>query len=109
MSLEEAILYKVSHLAPAQQEEMLRFADALQHRSPARLVPSRDRSRETDWLKENRGKYTDQWVVVEGARLVAADADALKAYAAAKAAGIHVPFVIHVCPEDPLPFVPAWS
>jgi len=109
MSLEEAILDKVRRLPPAKQEEVLRFADVLQHRSATRLVPSRDRSRETVWLKENRGKYAGQWVVVEGARLVAADADALKAYAAAKAGGIEVPFLIHVCPEDPLPFVPAWS
>jgi hypothetical protein len=108
MSLEEAILEKVRHLPPAKQEEVLRFADRLQHRSPARIVPSRDRSREIEWLKENRAQYVDRWVVVEGDRLVAADSDALKAYDAAIAGGIEVPFLIHVLPEDPLPFVPAW-
>jgi hypothetical protein len=108
MSLEEAILEKVRRLPPAKQEEVLRFADGLQHRSLVRRVPPRDRSREIDWLKENRAKYTDQWVVVEGDRLIAADADAHKAFAAAKAAGIEVPFLIHVLPEDPLPFVPGW-
>ncbi|MBI4905152.1 MAG: hypothetical protein HY820_16070 [Acidobacteria bacterium] len=108
MSLEEAILEKVRHLPPAKQEEVLRFADRLQHRPPARMVPFRDRSREIEWLKENRAKYLDQWVVVEGDRLVAADPDGVKAYDAAIAAGIEVPFLIHVLPEDPLPFVPAW-
>jgi len=108
MSLEEAIIDKVRRLPPAKQEEVLRFADGLQHQSPVRMVPSRDRSREIGWLKENRAKYADQWVVVEGDRLIAADTDAHKVFAAAKAAGIEVPFLIHVLPEDPLPFVPAW-
>jgi len=108
MSLEEAIIDKVRRLPPGKQEEVLRFADGLQHQAPARMVPSRDRSREMDWIKENRAKYPDQWVVVEGDRLIAADADAHKVFAAAKAAGIEVPFLVHVLPEDPLPFVPGW-
>jgi len=108
MSLEEAILDKVRRLPPAKQEEVLRFVDGLQHRSPVRMVPSRDRSREMDWLKENRVKYADQWVVVEGDRLIAADVDAHKVFTAAKAAGIEVPFLVHMLPDDPLPFVFAW-
>lgn len=109
MSLEEAILDKARRLPLAKQEEVLRFADDLQQRTPARFVPSRDRSREIEWPRANRPKYADQWVVVEGDRLIAADADALKAYAAAAAAGIDVPFLIHVLPEDEVPFVPAWT
>jgi hypothetical protein len=108
MSLEEAILDKVRQLPPAKQEEVLRFADGLQHQSRMRMVPSRDRSREMDWIKENRAKYADQWVVVEGDRLIAADRDGHKSFATAKAAGIEVPFLVHVLPEDPLPFVPGW-
>ena len=72
------------------------------------MVPSRDRSREMEWLKENRAKYANQWVVVEGDRLIAADADGHTAFVAAKAAGIEVPLLIHVLPEDPLPFAPGW-
>lgn len=108
MSLEEAILDKVRRLPPAKQEEVLRFADGLQHQPPVRMGPSRDRTLEMDWIKENRAKYADQWVVVEGDRLIAADADAHKAFAAAKAEGIEVPFLVHVLPEDPLPLVPGW-
>ena len=108
MSLEEAILDKVRRLPPAKQEEVLRFADGLQHQTAVRTVPSRNRTREMDWIKDNRSKYADQWVVVEGDCLIAADADAHKVFAAAKAAGIEVPFLVHVLPEDPLPFVPGW-
>jgi hypothetical protein len=108
MSLEEAILDKVRRLPPAKQEEVLRFADALQHRSPLRPAASRDRTREMGWIRENRARYADQWVVVEDDRLIAADADAHKVFVAAKAAGIEVPFLVHVLPEDPFPFIPGW-
>jgi hypothetical protein len=108
MSLEEAILDKVRRLPPAKQEEVLRFADGLQRHATARMVPSRDRTREMKWIDENRAAYADQWVAVDGDRLIAAGVDPLKIFAAAKAEGIQVPFVVHVLPEDPLPFVPGW-
>jgi hypothetical protein len=72
------------------------------------MVPSRDRTNEIRWIDENRAAYADQWVAVEGDRLIAAGIDPLKVFAAAKAEGIGVPFVVHVLPEDPLPFVPGW-
>ena len=108
MSLEEAILDKVRRLPPAKQEEVLRFADGLERNAASRRVPSRDRSSEMKWLDENRAAYADQWVGVEGDRLVAANEDPLKVFSAAKAEGIATPFVVHVLPEDPLPFVPGW-
>ena len=60
MSLEEAILDKIRSLPRTKQEEVLRFADRLQQESPVRIVPSRDRSREMDWIRENRATYADQ-------------------------------------------------
>ena len=108
MSLEEAILDKVRRLPIARQEEVLRFADGLSGEPATRQVPVRDRRREMAWIRENRARYADQWVVVDGDSLIAADADGHKAFAAAKAAGIEIPFLIHVLPEDPLPFVAGW-
>jgi Family of unknown function (DUF5678) len=108
MSLEEAILEKVRRLPPAKQEQVLRFADRLQRNAPIRTVPSRDRTKETKWIDENRAAYADQWVAVEDGRLVAAGVDPLRVFAAAKEQGIQTPFVVHVLPEDPLPFVPGW-
>jgi hypothetical protein len=107
VSLEEAIMDKVRRLPPAKQEEVIRFADGLQ-RNTARMVPPHDRTREMKWIDENRAAYTDQWVTVEGDRLVVAGVDPLKVFAEAKAQGIRTPFVVHVLPEDPLPFVPGW-
>lgn len=108
MSLEEAILDRVRRLPPAKQAEVLRFADGLQRNAAARKVPSRDRFSEMKWLDENRAAYADQWVAVEGDRLISANEDPLKVFSAAKAVGIQTPFVVHVLPEDPLPFIPGW-
>jgi hypothetical protein len=107
VSIEEAILETVRRLPPAQQEAVLRFAHELQP-PPAKIVPLRGRSRETQWIEEHRADYAHQWVSVEGDRLILANHDPLKVFAAAKAAGIESPFVVHVLPEDPLPFVPGW-
>jgi hypothetical protein len=108
MSLEEAILDKVRRLPASQQEEVLRFADGLQHSAAARIVGARDRTSEMKWINEHRAAYADQWVAVEGSRLVAAGTGAFKVFSAAKAEGIRSPFIVHVLPEDPLPFVPGW-
>jgi len=108
MGLEEAILDRVRRLPPAKQEEVLRFADGLQQTQTARKVPYRDRTRELKWIAANRFAYADRWVAVEGARLIAADSDPLKVFAAAKSEGVQIPFVVHVLPEDPLPFIAGW-
>ena len=108
MSLEEAILDTVRRLPPAKQEEVLRFADGLERSATARMVLSHDRTKEIQWIDDNRAAYADQWVAVEGDRLIAAGIDPLNVFAAAKAEGIRVPFVVHVLPGDPLPFVPGW-
>jgi len=91
MDLEEAILDKVRRLPPAKQEEVLRFADGLQRSATARMVPSRDRTKEMKWIDENRAAYTDQWVAVEGDCLITAGMDPLKVFATAKAKGIQIP------------------
>jgi hypothetical protein len=58
--------------------------------------------------KSDRAEYAKQWLAVGDSRLIAADHDLLKVYAAAKPEGVLVPFVVHVLPEDPLPFVSGW-
>ncbi|MGO9256733.1 MAG: DUF5678 domain-containing protein [Bryobacteraceae bacterium] len=107
MSLEEAILDKVRRLPPEKQEEVLRFVDGLEHRPVTKRVPLLDLTREMKWIAEHRAEYPDQWVSVEGDRLIAAEPDGLKVYQAAKAEGIESPFIVHILPEDPLPFGPS--
>ena len=108
MDLEEIILDKVRRLPLVKQEEVLRFADKLQHQAVPRMVSPRDRTREMRWINANRNAYLDRWVALEGDRLVAADKDPLAVYRAARAEGIRSPFIMHVLPQDPLRFVPGW-
>ncbi len=58
-----------------------------------------ERKREHQWLDENWRTYLGQWVAIEGNQLISADHDGRKVFADARAAGIRVPFVIHV--QDP--------
>lgn len=51
------------------------------------------------WLDENSEKYMNQWVCLEGDRLIAHGADGLEVHRKAKAAGIEIPFVHHIVPE----------
>lgn len=61
--------------------------------------PDMDRVRERQWLKENWPQYLGQWVCLEGEQLVSSGTDGHQVYAAAKAVGITVPFIVRV--EDP--------
>ena len=67
-------------------------------------IPTPDRTREMQWLKNNARQYIGQWVALDGDRLIAHGPDAKAVYAAARADGVYLPFVDSI--EDPdLPFV----
>ncbi len=51
------------------------------------------------WLAENRQNFLGQWVCLDGDRLVAHGADAVKIYKEAREKGIEVPFVEHIVEE----------
>jgi hypothetical protein len=109
MTLDEQILEELGHLSTEKKqqvlqriEELRRVADGLEQRREFEMAEERR------WIKENRERYLNLWVALDGSRLIAADSDALKVYAAAKAEGVQAPFVVHLVPEDKLPFVPGW-
>jgi hypothetical protein len=65
--------------------------------------PDMERAREFKWLKENWREYLGQWVCLEGDKLISSGINGHQVHAAAKAAGIQVPFIVRV--EDPtLPY-----
>jgi Family of unknown function (DUF5678) len=90
MSLEEAILEKVRDMPPEQQEEMLRLANEIEHRSDATPAPVWDGRKEMAWIEQNRAAYMGLWVALDGDRLVAAGPDGKKVYEAAKAQGVEI-------------------
>jgi hypothetical protein len=51
------------------------------------------------WLAENSEKYLNQWVCLEGDRLVAHGMNGREVYQKAKEDGIEIPFVHHIVEE----------
>jgi uncharacterized protein DUF5678 len=62
------------------------------------------RQREMRWLREHQAEYAGQWVVVQGDKLIAHGLNAREVAEAAYAAGIEVPFLVHVENGDELPW-----
>lgn len=79
-------------------------AEAKSSQPQIRRVPPVDLSRELRWLKAHRYEYPEQWVALEGDRLIAHGPQARDVYAAARAAGIKSPFVEFISAAEELPF-----
>ncbi|MEP7038351.1 MAG: DUF5678 domain-containing protein, partial [Acidobacteriota bacterium] len=59
-----------------------------------------ERLKKTDnWLRENREKYMNQWVCLDGDKLIAHGEDGQKVYRQAKEKRIEVPFMHHFVKE----------
>lgn len=54
-----------------------------------------------EWLANNKEKYMNQWVCLEGDELIAHGTDALEVHAKAIAVGIESPFLHHIVEELP--------
>ena len=101
----ENILKQISQLPPDERrklrqilEEQRRHAKLpLDQPVPPRPVP--DSAREMKWLREHAREYANQWVALDGGRLIAHGTDAREVYAAAEADSAQLPMVTFV--EDP--------
>lgn len=51
------------------------------------------------WLAENRENYMNEWVCLDGDKLIAHGTDALEVNRKAKEAGIEIPFMEHIVEE----------
>jgi hypothetical protein len=60
------------------------------------------------WLHENQGKYSGQWVALDGDRLIANGSTAKEVYSKAKAQGVEIPFVELVTDPEPVPSTGGW-
>ncbi len=72
-------------------ERKMKKADSTSERTKFQLAMK--------WLAENRQNFIGQWVCLDGDRLVAHGADAIKIYKEAREKGIEVPFVEHIVEE----------
>ena len=71
---------------------------------PARAAKSIDRSREIQWLKDNRNEYSNQWVALDGGTLLAAGREAKAVFDRARHSGVSRPLIVRVEPADAPPF-----
>jgi hypothetical protein len=52
------------------------------------------------WVLKNREKYMNQWVCLDGDKLIAHGADALEVHRKAKEAGIEIPYLEQIVEES---------
>jgi hypothetical protein len=100
----ETILNQIAQLPPAEQRRLFRTLERqlppkppLDKRVPP--IPMPDSTREMQWLAEHRREYANQWVALDGDRLIAHGTNHKEVDAAAKADGAYLPMVTFV--EDP--------
>lgn len=62
-------------------------------------IPAPNSQAAMKWLAEHTREYVEQWVALDGERLIAHGTDSQAVYAAAKADGMYLPLVEFI--EDP--------
>ena len=89
----------------AQQEQR----DEEEQQKAARLQQELEQyQRAKQWIAAHRAEYLGQWVALEGDQLISAGTSATEVDAAARAAGIKVPFVIRIVAEEPKFYYSGW-
>lgn len=68
-------------------------------------LPVQDHSREHKWLRENRDKFANQWVALDGERMVASGADAKEVAMEVRTLGLKGLFLTFVEASDQPPFI----
>jgi len=111
----EKVVSEFAQLSTEQQREALQlFRQKLtgtdQH-TPDSSKPeiTSDRSREYTWLDQHRDEYANQWVALNGCRLVSHGAELKEVIAAARRAGESDALMIFVEPSTAPPFLMLWS
>ena len=100
----ERILDEVKKLTPDERRE-LREALA---REPLAAQTYDTHERERAWIERHRDEYPNQWVALDGDRLLAHGSDAREVYLAARAAGVRAPFLERVAPKEEGAFWGGW-
>ncbi|MCP9495159.1 MAG: DUF5678 domain-containing protein [Pyrinomonadaceae bacterium MAG19_C2-C3] len=101
MSVTE-IVEAVRALSPSEQAQVKALINSLPDDMPARSYNTHESERA--WIEQHRDEYLNQWVALDGDRLLAHGTDAREVYLAARATSDAVPYVERVKPSDRLPF-----
>jgi hypothetical protein len=95
---EQARLRQLINKQPKQKEPLGQFVDP---------IPVFGEKENMQWLAEHWRDYQDQWVALDGDRLIAHGADFKTVDAAATADGAYLPMVTFIERESERPFVNA--
>jgi len=101
----ERILEEVKRLMPDEQRK-LRAALVREPLSPAPAYNTHER--EHAWIERNRDEYLNQWVALDGDRLLAHGPDAREVYLATRAAVVRAPFLERITPKEEVAFWGGW-
>ena len=107
----ENVLQLIEQLPPAEQ---IKFDQLMKQRAAAapqpiatngatahslKPIPLPDGARERQWLATHKREYANQWVALDGDRLIAASPQHDEVWAAAQADGAYLPLITFI--EDP--------
>lgn len=93
-SNEREIIFKTLEKENREKEEQLKMETELYKKAK-------------QWIEEHREEYMNQWVCLEGNRLISHGTDGMEVHRQAKEAGIDAPFVVRII-NEPKNFVGAW-
>jgi hypothetical protein len=100
----ERILEEVKRLTPDERRELREALSREPIPTPAYSTHERERA----WIEQNRNAYVNQWVALDGDRLLAHGPDAREVYLAARAAGVRAPFLEQVTSKEEGAFWGGW-
>lgn len=91
-------------------EDRLRLREALDRLAAnGNSTPTyKTNEQERAWIEAHREEYLDQWVALDGDRLLAHGADAKRVYAEAREQGITSPYLERVSPKQEA-FIGGWQ
>jgi len=107
MATLEQILEEAKKLPPEEQRRLRAALNALGSNGDTQPA-YRTNEQERAWINAHRDEYLDQWVALDGGRLVAHGTDAKKVYDDARAEGITAPYLERVLPKQE-PFMGGWQ
>jgi hypothetical protein len=97
----ERILEEVKKLTADERRDL---REALAHETPLPAPAFNTHEREHAWVERNRDEYLNQWVALDGDRLLAHGLDPRTVYLSAREVGVRAPYLTRVEPRDELPF-----
>ncbi|HMS42252.1 MAG TPA: DUF5678 domain-containing protein [Pyrinomonadaceae bacterium] len=109
MELTTSEIIDVIHSLPNNEQEKIRktLENEKRERNEKLKAEIELYKKAKQWIDEHREEYLNQWVCLEGDRLISYGTDGMDVHRKAKESGIDAPFMVRII-EEPKNFVGAW-